>query len=406
MTIDEKDPQHVIDAEKTAGELAKYINLSESKILDIIRDGQKKDRFQVEFGSAGRDITVDTKKKIEQLKLPGITFTRSMKRFYPNGIFASHVVGFTETKEMKDHKSVTEGKLGIERSLNDYLTGKDGSFQYERDVWGILLPDGEEKITPAKDGKNVYLTIDRKIQILLEDALNKVDKEYAPKKMIGIVADAKTGEILAMSQRPTFEPETRAGIENGWYNEAVENSFEPGSTMKIFTLAAAVEEGVFNPNETYMSGRYVVDPRSKPVPDHNGGRGWDTITYLEGVQRSSNVAFAKLANEKLGFDKFRKYISLFGLDKPTGIDLPNETGGKIAYQYAIEKATTSFGQGTAITPIQQVQATTAITNNGQMMQTHVVDRIAEPETGKTIKKIEPKVVGTPISAEQKKSEII
>ena len=201
---------------------------------------------------------------------------------------------------------------------------------------------------------------------------------------------------------PTFDPDTRAGIDKGWYNEAVENSFEPGSTMKIFTLAAAVEEGVFNPNDYFESGRYVVDPRSKPVPDHNGGRGWGSISYLEGVQRSSNVAFAKLANEKIGFEKFREYISLFGLDKPTGIDLPNETGGKIAYQYAIEKATTSFGQGTAITPIQQVQGATAITNSGQMMQTHVVDRIEDPETGKTIKKIEPKVVGTPISEDTAK----
>jgi penicillin-binding protein 2B len=397
VTTDENDPQHVIDAEKTARELAKYINLKESTILKIIRDGQKDDRFQVEFGSAGRDITVETKKKIEKLELPGVTFTRNMKRFYPNGIFASHVVGFTETKENKNHQTVTSGKLGIEKSLNDYLTGKNGTFQFESDVWGYLLPNGEEKITAAQDGKNVYLTIDRKVQILLEDAMNKADKEFSPKKIIGIVADAKTGEILAMSQRPTFDPETRAGIEKSWYNEAVETSFEPGSTMKIFTLSAAVEEGVFNPNETYQSGRYVVDPRSKAVPDHNGGRGWGPISFLEGVQRSSNVAFAKLANEKIGFDKFREYISLFGLDKPTGIDLPNETSGKIAYHYAIEKATTAFGQGTAITPIQQVQAATAVANNGQMMQTHVVDKIVDPATGKTIKKTEPKVVGTPIS---------
>ena len=182
-----------------------------------------------------------------------------------------------------------------------------------------------------------------------------------------------------------------------WYNEAVETSFEPGSTMKIFTLAAAVEEGVFNPNELYQSGRYVVDPKSKAVPDHNGGRGWGTISYLEGVQRSSNVAFAKLANEKIGFDKFREYLSLFGFDQPTGIDLPNETSGKIAYNYAIEKATTAFGQGTAITAIQQVQAATAIANNGQIMQTHVVDKVVDSNSGKTVKKTEPKVVGTPIS---------
>ena len=118
-------------------------------------------------------------------------------------------------KKIKTTELIEVGKLGLERSLNDILTGKDGSFQYESDVWGYLLPDGKEKITPAKNGKNVYLTIDRKIQILLEDAMNKVVKDYAPKKIIGIVADAKTGEILAMGQRPTFDPETREGIDEG-----------------------------------------------------------------------------------------------------------------------------------------------------------------------------------------------
>ena len=159
----------------------------------------------------------------------------------------------------------------MEKSLNDVLTGTNGSFKFESDVWGYLLPNGKEQIKAAKDGKDVYLTIDRKIQILLEDAMNKVVEEYNPKKIIAIVADPKTGEILAMGQRPTFDPETRAGIENSWYNEAVETSFEPGSTMKIFTLAAAVQEGVFNPNEWFQSGTYVIDPKSKPIRDHNGG---------------------------------------------------------------------------------------------------------------------------------------
>ncbi|WP_071395433.1 penicillin-binding protein [Bacillus tuaregi] len=392
-------PNHVVDLKKTARELSEYINLEESKIYDILEDGKKKNRFQVEFGLAGRDISYETKSKIEKLELPGIGFTRTMKRFYPNGIFASHVIGYTETKEEKNNKSITVGKLGLEKSLNDVLTGKDGSFKFESDLWGYLLPDGKEQITPARNGKDVYLTIDRKIQILLEDALNKVAKEYTPKKMVAIVADAKTGEILAMGQRPTFDPATREGIEQGWYNEAVEASFEPGSTMKIFTLAAAVEEGVFNPNEFYQSGTYIVDPKSKRVPDHNGGKGWGTISFLEGVQRSSNVLFAKLANEKLGFDQFREYLSRFGFDQVTGIDLPNETNGKLAFTYPIEKATTAFGQGTAITPIQQVQAATAVTNDGNMMQTHVVDKIVDPDTGKTVKETKSEVVGTPISAE-------
>jgi penicillin-binding protein 2B len=397
MTTDPKEPNHVVDIDKTASELAKYIDIKESAINKILQDGKEKGRFQVEFGAAGRDITYETKKNIEKLKLPGVTFTRELKRFYPNGIFSSHVIGYTETEQTEDNKTITVGKLGLEKSLNDVLTGTNGSFKFESDLWGYLLPNGKEEIKAASDGKDVYLTIDRKIQILLEDAMNKVVKEYNPKKIIAIVADPKTGEILAMGQRPTFDPETRTGLENSWYNEAIEASFEPGSTMKIFTLAAAVQEGVFNPNEVFQSGTYVVDPKSKAIRDHNGGVGWGPITFAEGVQRSSNVSFAKLAKEKLGFETLREYISKFGLDQPTGIDLPNETSGKVAYTYPIEKATTAFGQGTAVTAIQQVQAATSVANDGNIMRTHVIDKIVDPDSGKTIKETKNDVVGTPIS---------
>ena len=397
VTLDPNEPNHVVDIDKTASELSKHIDIKESDIRKILKNGKKEEKFQVEFGASGRDITYETKNKIEKLKLPGITFTRELKRFYPNGIFASHVIGFTETEQTEENKTITVGKLGLEKSLNDVLTGTNGSFKFESDIWGYLLPNGKEQIKAAEDGKDVYLTIDRKIQILLEDAMNKVVEEYNPKKIIAIVADPKTGEVLAMGQRPTFDPETRAGIENSWFNEAVETSFEPGSTMKIFTLAAAVQEGEFNPNEWFQSGTYVIDPKSKSIRDHNGGRGWGTISYAEGIQRSSNVAFAKIANEKLGFERFREYLTKFGLDKPTGIDLPNETSGKIAYTYPIEKATTAFGQGTAITPIQQVQALTAVANDGNMVKTHVIDKIVDPDSGEKIKEIKTDVVGTPIS---------
>ncbi|MEH7479703.1 penicillin-binding transpeptidase domain-containing protein, partial [Neobacillus drentensis] len=235
----------------------------------------------------------------------------------------------------------------------------------------------------------------------LEDAMNKVDKEYKPQKIIAIVADPKTGEILAMGQRPSFHPKTKEGIDKGWHNEAIETSFEPGSTMKIFTLAAAVQEKVFNPNETYKSGSYQVTKKDKAIHDHNYS-GWGTITYLEGVQRSSNVAFAKIAKEKLGFEKLREYLTKFGFDKPTGIDLPDETSGKIQFTYPIEKITTAYGQGTAITPIQQIQAATAIANGGKMIKPHVVKKIVNHDTGETIKSTTPEVVSTPISKETAK----
>ncbi|MBP3041438.1 penicillin-binding protein 2, partial [Bacillaceae bacterium Marseille-Q3522] len=249
-------PNYVSDPEKTAQELAKFIDLSENEIYEILANGIEKNRFQVEFGKAGRDIPMQVKAEIEKLELPGISFQKGSKRFYPNGVFASHLVGFTETAKKDDGKEEASGVIGIEKSLNDELTGKDGIINFESDKWCFSLPNGKENIKPAVDGHKVYLTIDKKIQTFLEDSLNKVNEEYKPKKIIAIVANPKTGEIVGMSQRPSFNPKTLEGIEQTWHNEAIETSFEPGSTMKIFTLAAAIEEGKFNQEEQYQSGQY------------------------------------------------------------------------------------------------------------------------------------------------------
>lgn len=401
MTTDPKKPNHVKDPHRTATELAKYINMDESEIYRILANGIKNGKFQVEFGKDGKDITYATKKKIEGLKLPGITFSRDSKRFYPNGVFASHLVGYADRIEQNHGTYKSVGKMGIEKTFNKELTGSNGTINYDSDLWGYILPDEKQKITPAKNGNDIYLTIDQKIQTFLEDAMDNVVKEYKPKKIIAIVADPKTGEILAMGQRPSFHPKTKEGIDNSWHNEAIETSFEPGSTMKIFTLAAAVQEKVFNPNEVYQSGSYRVTDKSQVIYDHNGS-GWGPITYLEGVQRSSNTAFARIANEKLGFDKFREYLTKFGFDKPTGIELPDETSGKIQFTYPIEKLTTAYGQGTAITPIQQIQAATAIANDGKMMKPHVIEKIVNHDTKETIEKVSPEVVSTPVSTETAK----
>ncbi|MCM3029084.1 MULTISPECIES: penicillin-binding transpeptidase domain-containing protein [unclassified Niallia] len=392
---DTENPIHVADPEKTAKELAKYIDMEESEIYRILtKEGAK----QVEFGSAGKNLSYETKKKIEDLKLPGVLIVEGKKRFYPNGTFASHVIGYVEEKEDEaTGKYTATGKLGIEESLNNLLTGKDGYLNYKRDIWGYILPDSEEDITPAQNGDDVYLTLDKKIQSFLEDTMSKVQEKYNPKKMIAIVANPKTGEILAMSQRPSFDPETLEGINATWHNEAIETSYEPGSTMKIFTLAAAIEEGKFDANAKYQSGSYKVTKNSQTIHDHNGS-GWGSITYLEGVQRSSNVAFAKIAKEQLGFEKLREYITNFGLDQKTGIDLPHEANSSIAFTWPVEKITTAYGQGTALTPIQQIQAVTAIANDGKMVKPHVIDKIVDPNTNKVVKQVKTEVVGTPISA--------
>jgi penicillin-binding protein 2B len=203
-----------------------------------------------------------------------------------------------------------------------------------------------------------------------------------------------------MGQRPTFHPTTKVGLTDTWRNLAIEETFEPGSTMKTFTLAAAVEEGVFNPNESFVAGTYKAG--SGKIGDHSGIERGKSMTFLEGVQRSSNVAFATLAMDKIGAETFREYLTKFGFDKKTGIDLPNEITGKIQYKYKLEKVTTSFGQGSTVTPIQQIQAASAIANDGKMMRPYVIKSISDQDNGKTLKTTKPKVTGQPISAETAK----
>lgn len=393
-TIDPSHPKHVVNPRKTAEALAKYIDMPESKIYELLT---RKGRFQVEFGKAGEDISYQVKQKIEKLNLPGIVFEPASKRAYPNGAFASHLVGYAQKSS---NSAQLTGVMGIEKSMNSALQGKDGKIKYEGDFWGYILPNSSKKVTKPKDGEDVYLTIDKKIQSFVEDALNKVQKEYNPKKTVVIVADPKTGKILAMGQRPTFNPETREGLSASWHNEAVETAYEPGSTMKIFTLAAAVQEGVFHPYATYKSGEFRVKNVPTPIKDHNGGVGWGRITFLEGLQRSSNVAFATLL-DYIKQDKFKQYLEAFGFGKPTKIGLPNEASGKILYNYAIERYTTTFGQGTTVTALQMVQAATAIANDGKMMKPYVVEKVVNPDNGK-VKETKPTVVGNPISAETAK----
>ncbi|MDR7074468.1 penicillin-binding protein [Fictibacillus barbaricus] len=384
--LDKKYPNHVKDPEKAAGKLAGVLDTDEGDLEDLL---SKKGRFQVEI-PAGRKVSYRTKQKIDQMKIEGIDFIRESRRYYPNQTFASHVLGYTG----KGDDGVQKGLMGLEKSLDKYLKEKDGKVTFIGDAYSRAINDKKEKIQPPKNGNEVYLTLDEKIQLYLEEAMGEAAKKYKPEKLIGVVADPKTGRILAMSNYPSFNPNEK-DITN-YTNFAISDPYEPGSTMKIFTLAAAIEEGKYNGNEKYQSGSYKLPNITRPIYDHNR-TGWGTISYDDGVRNSSNVAFSKLVREKLGYEKFRSYLSKFGLDKKTNIDLPNEKSGSILYNYEVEKVTTAFGQGTTVTPIQQIQAATAIANGGKMMQPYVIDRIIDPKTKKTVLAHEPKVAGKPIS---------
>lgn len=391
QTVDAKNPHHVVEKEETAALLAKYLPMKEA---DILKKLQKKNLFQVEFGKAGKNLSAEVKDKIEASKLPGLVFTKQAERFYPNGVFASHLIGYAQQEEGKDGISKLIGKMGIEKAYNDILTGKNGSINYDADKYGYILPNTKSTVKEAQDGQDIYLTLDKKIQTFLEDTLNTVDAKYNPKNMMAVVMNPKTGEILAMSQRDTFNPTTKEGLTNQWANLPVEITYEPGSVMKIFSLASAIDLGVYHPNAYYQSGTYNVG--SIPIHDHNAGVGWGSITYREGVERSSNVAFAKLL-AGMGPDKFKTYLQNFGFGAKTGIDLPNEATGKILFDRRIEQVTTVFGQGTTVTMMQMLQGATAIASDGTMKQPYVVSKIVDPNTGK-VTETKPVTTGKPISA--------
>ncbi|CAM3086820.1 penicillin-binding transpeptidase domain-containing protein [Filibacter tadaridae] len=392
-SVDSKKQRHVTDFEKTAAVLAENIPMEKEEILSRLTDA-KKGTYQVEFGKAGRDISYGAFRNIKEQELPGIIFVEDKKRFYPNGVFASYLIGFAQREEDADGNVTTVGKMGLESVYNKQLNGTDGKMNFKSDKWGIMLPKSEKKIVPAQDGYNIQLTIDKTIQNFVEDAMNSVEKEYSPKKMLVVVVNPKTGEIQAMSQRPAFHPSTRVGLTDNWLNQAVETTIEPGSTMKMFTVAAAMEENKWTPTDFYKSGQYKV--YGDTVRDHNQ-TGWGYISFLEGFQRSSNVSMAYLL-ERMGDKKFMEYIRDFGFGEKTGIDLPHEASGRLLDTYPIERLTTSFGQGSTVTLMQMVQAATAIANDGVMMKPYVIDKITNPNNDKVVQDKKPEEHGQPISA--------
>lgn len=400
------DPRHVTDIEKTAEVLAPYLETPKETLLATLKQGVEKDRYQVEFGAAGREISHSTMLEMKEQDLPGVLFVKDLKRLYPNGVFASHLIGFALKEEEADGDAgKTKGIMGLEAIHDGVLTGKDGKMEFDTDRWGYILANNESVVTPAVDGSDVHLTLDKTLQNFLEDAMTTVQEEYNPTRMIAVIADPKTGEILGMSQRPTFNPNTRQGLSDNWLNESIELTIEPGSPMKMFTLASAIEEGKWDPNAYYNSGSYTLLDRT--IGDYNGRRGWGSITFLEGFQRSSNVSMAYLL-ERIGPETFMTYIDAFGFGKKTGIDLPNEAAGKILNEFPMDRLAMSYGQASTVTPIQMIQAASAIANDGTMMKPFVIDQIKNPDTGEVTAKSEPEEAGKPISAEtaEKVKEIL
>lgn len=393
-------PEYVVNKSETAEKLATVLPMSADKIYRYLNPKQK--AFQVQFGTAGSGLTSKQKKKIEAMKLPGIKFLATPSRLYPNGNFASHIVGLAQpVYDKKTNAQNLVGTMGIEAYFNKTLTGTDGYRISSVDASEYQMPNGNQVYKPVKNGNNLYLTLDSQLQSYLESHMTDVQKAYDPTSITAVVEDMKTGKILAASQRPTFNPQTKKGLTKAYRNILVQDTYEPGSVFKVLSFPAVVNSGNYNPNEYYRSGS--VNVGGSTIHDWLTS-GWGTIPFSQAFERSSNTGFVKL-EQKMGAKTWNKYLKKFHIGQKTGITLPGEQPGFISFKTPVDQAITAFGQAVTVNVMQMMQAYSSLANNGQMVKPQLVNKITD-SNGKTLKGYEIKKVGSKIYSNKTKKVVL
>ena len=386
----------VEDIDNTAVKLAEIIDM---EVDDIIWTLSQENVLQPRFGTAGQRMAFAQRNAIEELELPGIYFVDDLTRFYPKGVFAAHTIGYTMFGEAADSgSSELIGAMGLESYFNGILTGRNGRFQFAQDQFGFRQP-GEERlyITYPEDGHDITLTIDSNIQVFLETAMDDMVEQITPDEIVAIVLDARTGEILAAGSRPTFNPNER---DPDSYLNAIITPFEPGSTLKMITYAAAINEGNYRGDQVFNSGERRLPGVENPIQDHPLIPRIE-MTMDEGFFRSTNTSIIDLFRGSITHTQFLDYLIAFGFGETTGFPSYNEHAGSLpnldvslVYGY-----TAGYGQGVYVTPLQQVQAMTAFLNEGEMLRPQLIAEIYDPNTTTITHRFEREVVGNPITAE-------
>ena len=354
---------YVKDKEITAEALSTVIELDKDSILKLLQ----KDTYQTEFGNAGKGLTELVKDKIVALNLDGIDFIETQKRYYPKGDFLSYTLGYAKSSE----DGLIQGELGLEALYDKELTGVDGFREYQKDLRGYKIAGTNEVVQEAENGQDIYLTIDASVQFLIEQAIDNVADKYGFEQLNIVVAEAKTGKILGLSTYPSFDPNKRNM--KSYLDPNISVAFEPGSTMKIFSYMAVMEAGKYNGEETFKSGTYVTKDGTE-LGDWDR-KGWGMITYDKGFALSSNTGIVNLIDKYLSREELLAYYQKLGFGSKTGIELANETAGKLAFKYETEVFNAGFGQGIMTTSLQYIKALTAISNDGVLLQPYLVDRI-------------------------------
>jgi cell division protein FtsI (penicillin-binding protein 3) len=371
------EPPRIEDVHSTALSLAPLIGQDRKQLEAKLQESKLSNKKSILLA---RKLDSDQASRIHSLNIPGVYSLKEPKRIYPNGSLAAHILGFVGLDNV--------GLGGVEKVFNERIKGEGGKLYVQTD--GAQNRNAYASFeTPSTAGQNVYLTIDQLIQFRTEQALNNAVKNSRAKSGTAIVLDPRTGEILALANAPSFDPNKPEAVKDEMRaNQALQNVYEPGSTFKIVAYAAAIEQKLVRPDDLIDCQMGAITVAGRVIHDH---KSFGTLSISEALEMSSNVAAIKLGL-KVGNENMAEYISRFGFGRKTGVELPGETNGivrPISRWQASSIGSIAIGQEIGVTPLQMAAAFAAVANDGVRITPHIVREIREPD-GSVVFKANPK----------------
>ena len=388
---------------KVAEIFKQYLGMDEDYVIKQL--SQKKLK-QVSFGSNGNGITYSNmtaiREAMEAAKIEGVAFTTSPNRSYKNGVFASQFIGQASLQEDKEGNKTLKGQSGMEKSLDRILAGQNGVITYDKDRNGNIVPGSDKVSVKTEDGKDVYTTISAELQTYLETRMDVFQEKVKGKYVSATLVSAKTGEILATTQRPTYNADTKQGLDlknlKTWNTILYQDQYEPGSTMKVMLLASAIDHGTFPAyNEAYYNNELQV--KDATIRDWDVNMGLSEGRYMniaQGFAYSSNIGMTKL-EQKMGNNVWMNYLKLFKFGLPTRFGMGDEGFGGLPGDNYVTQAMSSFGQGISVTQTQMLRAFSAIANDGEMLEPKFISAIYDGKH-ETARKSQREIVGNPVPA--------
>ncbi|WP_061604612.1 penicillin-binding protein PBP2X [Streptococcus parasanguinis] len=387
---------------KVAEIFKQYLGMDEDYVIKQL--SQKKLK-QVSFGSNGNGITYSNmtaiREAMEAAKIEGVSFTTSPNRSYKNGVFASQFIGQASLQEDKEGNKTLKGQSGMEKSLDRILAGQNGVITYDKDRNGNIVPGSDKVSVKTEDGKDVYTTISAELQTYLETRMDVFQEKVKGKYVSATLVSAKTGEILATTQRPSYNADTKQGLDlknlKTWNTILYQDQYEPGSTMKVMLLASAIDHGTFPAfNEVYYNNEFQV--KDATIRDWDVNMGLSEGRYMniaQGFAYSSNVGMTRL-EQKMGNAVWMDYLNRFKFGLPTRFGMGDESYGGLPGDNYVSQVQSAFGQGISVSQTQMLRAFSAIANSGQMLEPKFISAIYDRKSD-TARKSKTEVVGKPVS---------